>query len=300
MAIGDGSFKFGFSRLGMGLEESRIAETKFKADQAYAKNFKAQERMGRRAYREAARSGNHLQAYEIMRNMSNAGFGVTGTRQAGQLEGMLTQRLDRQEAALTRDGQAPETGVSDPAQPSAFDIARGAVADPAISSKIPTRLMSFAERDAQVNAEAAAKRAASGDQPMGFLQRQVEASSTNPILSAARAETNAISEATAGMSDQGQSRLMEMAGKMGLSGQAAANWMTQMRNTGLERSRQIQTTARVNSAPVQDMADWIDSNAANRKMQSIRESQGKLSDSTRSIIGKNKAQSGLEWLLTQY
>jgi hypothetical protein len=93
MALGDGSRKFGPSLLGLGgFDEQREAQRKFGEEQTYAKNQKFLMSAGRRAYRQASRSGNAIQALTIAQDLDKKGLTMKGIMPAGQRDEMLIDR----------------------------------------------------------------------------------------------------------------------------------------------------------------------------------------------------------------
>lgn len=90
----------GFSRLGKTLNEQRQAESEQRGVREGVQNFKRMERMGRRAYRDALRSGNSMGAFQVLQEMDKGGFSSGGIRQAGAVENRLMSQFENRRDSL--------------------------------------------------------------------------------------------------------------------------------------------------------------------------------------------------------
>ena len=90
----------GFSRLGKTLNEQRQAESEQRGVREGVQNFKRMERIGRRAYRDALRSGNSMGAFQVLQQMDEGGFSSGGIRQAGAVENRLMSQFENRRDSL--------------------------------------------------------------------------------------------------------------------------------------------------------------------------------------------------------
>ena len=91
----------GFSRLGKTLNEQRQAESEQRGVREGVQNFKRMERIGRRAYRDALRSGNSMGAFQVLQQMDDGGFSSGGIRQAGAVENRLMSQFESRKGMLS-------------------------------------------------------------------------------------------------------------------------------------------------------------------------------------------------------
>lgn len=91
----------GFSRLGKTLNEQRQAESEQRGVREGVQNFKRMERIGRRAYRDALRSGNSMGAFQVLEQMDKGGYSSGGIRQAGAVENRLMSQFESRKGMLS-------------------------------------------------------------------------------------------------------------------------------------------------------------------------------------------------------
>ncbi len=118
----------GFSRLGKTLNEQRQAESEQRGVREGVQNFKRMERMGRRAYRDALRSGNSMGAFQVLQEMDKGGFSSGGIRQAGAVENRLMSQFENRRDSLSfQQPQAVTQGSLRDRQTFAQDLNRSAL-----------------------------------------------------------------------------------------------------------------------------------------------------------------------------
>lgn len=235
-------------------------------------------RVARRAIKDAMRRGDSMAAFEVMTKAQGMGLQTSGVSRHGRLEEGVVARAqrgyDRMQGAagasrLDDDVAARSQSQSKQADSSISPIGKAQQSEPVRLNErqqfaedlLSSNLVQSGDPKAMERAFARGESlGVSREKTRGFLERKMEegvidASSAasddlrramnnpQPVVTPSEAaiSTRAIGDATKGMSKEGQTRLMEMAGKMGFSGQAAADWMSDIRANVAEQRRGLES-----------------------------------------------------------